>query len=77
VAISACGHTGRGFSRWADKGVWQALFARLCEDADVEEVFLARTIVRAVHPKKRATKYGPLKYGPLSWGLEYKDLCRR
>ena len=37
----------RRFSRWADKGIWQALFARLCEDADFEEVFLDSTIVRA------------------------------
>ena len=37
----------RRFSRWADKGVWQARFAKLCEDADFEEVFLDSTIVRA------------------------------
>jgi transposase len=24
----------RRFSRWADTGVWQAIFATLCEDAD-------------------------------------------
>lgn len=25
------------FSCWADKGVWQAVFVRLCEDADIGE----------------------------------------
>jgi transposase len=37
----------RRFSRWADKGVWQKVFAKLSEDADFEEVFLDSTIVRA------------------------------
>jgi transposase len=37
----------RRFSRWADKGVWQKIFATLSEDADFEEVFLDSTIVRA------------------------------
>lgn len=51
----------RRFSRWADKGVWQAIFARLSEDADFEEVFLDSTIVRAHQhaagaSKKRANK---------------------
>lgn len=51
----------RRFSRWADKGVWQALFTKLCEDADFEEVFLDSTIVRAHQhaagaPKKTGNK---------------------
>jgi transposase len=51
----------RRFSRWADKGVWQVLFARLAEEADFEEVFLDSTIVRAHQhaagaPKKRDNK---------------------
>ena len=51
----------RRFSRWADKGVWQILFAKLCEDADFEEVFLDSTIVRAHQhaagaPKKTGNK---------------------
>ena len=51
----------RRFSRWADKGVWQALFAKLCADADFEEVFLDSTIVRAHQhaagaPKKMGNK---------------------
>ena len=37
----------RRFSRWADKGVWQTVFATLATDADFEEVFLDSTIVRA------------------------------
>ena len=51
----------RRFSRWADKGVWQGLFATLCEDADFEEVFLDSTIVQAHQhaagaPKKTGNK---------------------
>lgn len=51
----------RRFSRWANKGVWQALVAMLCEDADFEEVFLDSTIVRAHQhaagaPKKTGNK---------------------
>lgn len=46
----------RRFSRWADKGVWQAIFARLSEDADFEEVFLDSTIVRAHQHAAGASK---------------------
>jgi len=51
----------RRFSRWADKGVWQKIFATLSKDADFEEVFLDSTIVRAHQhaagaSKKRANK---------------------
>lgn len=46
----------RRFSRWADKGVWQVLFAKLCEDADFEEVFLDSTIVRAHQHAAGASK---------------------
>ena len=44
------------FSRWADKGGWQALFATLFEDADFEEVFLDSTIVRAHQHAAGASK---------------------
>jgi len=46
----------RRFSRWADKGVWQTIFARLSEDADFEEVFLDSTIVRAHQHAAGASK---------------------
>lgn len=46
----------RRFSRWADKGVWQAIFAKLSEDADFEEVFLDSTIVRAHQHAAGASK---------------------
>jgi transposase len=46
----------RRFSRWADKGVWKAIFARLSEDADFEEVFLDSTIVRAHQHAAGASK---------------------
>ena len=46
----------RRFSRWADKGVWKTIFARLSEDADFEEVFLDSTIVRAHQHAAGASK---------------------
>lgn len=46
----------RRFSRWADKGVWQTIFAKLSEDADFEEVFLDSTIVRAHQHASGASK---------------------
>jgi transposase len=35
------------FARWQEKGVWQALFDRLSEDADLEWLMLDSTVVRA------------------------------
>lgn len=46
----------RRFSRWADKGVWQKIFATLSQDADFEEVFLDSTIVRAHQHAAGASK---------------------
>ena len=46
----------RRFSRWADKGVWQTIFAALCEEVDFEEVFLDSTIVRAHQHAAGASK---------------------
>ena len=46
----------RRFSRWADKGVWQTVFATLSADADFEEVFLDSTIVRAHQHAAGASK---------------------
>lgn len=46
----------RRFSRWADKGVWQKIFATLAQDADFEEVFLDSTIVRAHQHAAGASK---------------------
>ncbi len=46
----------RRFSRWADKGVWQKIFATLSQDADFGEVFLDSTIVRAHQHAAGASK---------------------
>lgn len=51
----------RRFSRWADKGVWQMLFATLCKEADFEEVFLDSTIVRAHQHSAGASKKTGIK----------------
>ncbi len=56
VAFGPWNTAFRRFSRWADKGVWQTLFARLSEDADFEEVFLDSTIVRAHQHAAGASK---------------------
>ena len=37
----------RRFSRWADNGVWQKIFATLSQEADFEEEFINSTIVHA------------------------------
>jgi transposase len=51
-------NTHRRFSRWAEKGVWQKIFAQLVADADNEYAMIDSTIVRAHQhsagaPKKR------------------------
>lgn len=35
------------FSRWREKGVWECMAAALRSDADMEQLFLDSTIVRA------------------------------
>ena len=35
------------FSRWREKGVWERVAARLSGDADLEQLFIDSTIVRA------------------------------
>ena len=47
------------FARWSDKQVWRQIFAVLREDADLEEVFLDSTVVRAhQHAAGAAKKKG-------------------
>ena len=53
--------TYQRFSRWSRHGMGHRVFAQLADDADFEEVFIDRTIVRAHQPaagaaKKTATK---------------------
>lgn len=35
------------FARWSRAGVWQQVFAELSQDADLREIFLDSTLVRA------------------------------
>jgi putative transposase len=35
------------FSRWREKGVWEGVATALCGDADMEQLFIDSTIVRA------------------------------
>lgn len=49
------------FARWSRRGVWHRVFVRLAKGADLEEVFIDSTIVRAASAcgwstQKRATK---------------------
>jgi transposase len=61
------------FARWADKNVWQSIFAVLGEDADVEEVFIDSTIVRAnQHAAGAAKKHGEQALGRSRGGLTAK-----
>jgi transposase len=53
----------RRFSRWAQKGVWQRIFAHLAADADNEYAMIDSTIVRAhqhsAGAKKKLAKTKP------------------
>lgn len=49
------------FSRWREKGVWERVATALCGDADMEQLFIDSTIVRAHQhsadvQKKRAVR---------------------
>lgn len=49
------------FARWSVAGIWHAVFAELAGDADLQEVFIDSTIVRAHQhaggaAKKKVTK---------------------
>ena len=49
------------FSRWREKGVWEQVATALCGDADMEQLFIDSTIVRAHQhsagaQKKRAVR---------------------
>src|SRR3954452_11220626 len=46
------------FIRWADKGVWERIFAVLSRDRDNEYLMIDSTIVRA-HPAGGERKRGP------------------
>ena len=51
----------RRFSRWAQKGVWEALFKALIEDPDNEYAMIDATIVRAHQHSAGAHKKGATK----------------
>ena len=51
----------RRFSRWAEKGVWEALFKALIEDPDNEYAMIDATIVRAHQHSAGAKKKGATK----------------
>ena len=54
------------FARWSKKDVWQAIFAVLREDADVEEVSIDSTIIRAHQHAAGAAKKGGASAWPFS-----------
>jgi transposase len=53
----------RRFSRWAERGVWKQVFARLAEDADNEYAMIDSTIVRA-HQHSAGAQKKPVKTRP-------------
>lgn len=61
------------FTRWADKGVWQAIFAKLSEDADFDEVYLVSTIVHAHLRAAGASKKGTTRFCPSQREDEHQD----
>ena len=54
----------RRFSRWAAKGVWDRIFAAMCDDPDFEYLIIDSTIVR-VHQHAAGGK-GGLRLRPLA-----------
>lgn len=46
----------RRFSRWSDRGIWQAMFEHFSVDPDMSEVMIDSTIVRAHHSAAGASK---------------------
>ena len=46
----------RRFSRWSDRGIWQAMFEHFSTDTDMSEVMIDATIVRAHHSAAGALK---------------------
>ena len=56
----------RRFSRWAERGVWEAIFTHLATDADNEYAMIDSTIVRAHQhsagaPQKKTRQSGAAK----------------
>jgi|ERR1700693_4190362 len=66
-------------ARWADKNAWHNIFAVLREDADFEEIFVDRTIVRAHQHAAGAAKKKGADSGTFSRRFNDEDscLCRR
>ena len=63
------------FARWSNKDVWQAIFAVLREDADVEEVSIDSTIIRAhQHAAGAAKKRGSKRLAVLAAGSALKSM---
>ena len=63
------------FARWSNKDVWQAIFIVLREDADVEEVSIDSTIIRAhQHAAGAAKKRGSKRLAVLAAGSALKSM---
>jgi transposase len=61
------------FARWSRADIWHAVFAELARDADLEEIFIGSTIVRAhQHAAGAAKKRRPVDRA-LAWRIEYQD----
>jgi transposase len=56
------------FDRWAEKGVWQAMFEHFADDADMESVLIDATVVRA--HSSAAVKGGIRRKKPLDAAKE-------
>lgn len=57
------------FIRWADKGVWERIFAALSRDRDNEYLMIDSTIIRA-HQQAATGKGGP---ETRRWGVPEED----
>lgn len=63
------------FSRWRKKGVWERVATALCDDADMEHLFLDSTIVRAHRHSAGAQKSRPSGNRPLTGWIDHQAAC--
>lgn len=61
------------FVRWKRSGVWQRILDAVSQDADLEEVFLDSTAIRAHLHAAGAQKTRPSGTGPISWRLGHDN----
>lgn len=63
------------FSRWREKGVWERVAKALSGEADMEQLFIDSTIVRAHQHSAGAKKSRRSGHRPLAWWIDDQAAC--